>query len=166
MKKLLLWLAIGGVTYYAIEGVWRHFTCSDPPHIAMMIIGGLCFITVGCINQIPRFYAMPMCIQAFVGMLAVLLIEFASGIVVNVWLGWNLWDYSHLPLNLYGQVCLLYGGLWYLLMPFAIWLEDRLNWCGAIIAERHGKTQKYYLPIYDYSLREAYWWIIKHERTE
>ena len=30
-------------------------------------------------------------------------------------LGWNVWDYSSMPLNLYGQICLPFSGLWFLL---------------------------------------------------
>ena len=41
--------------------------------------------------------------------------EFITGAVVNVLLGWGVWDYSDRPLNLYGQVCLLYSLYWLLL---------------------------------------------------
>ena len=30
-------------------------------------------------------------------------------------MGWNVWDYSDMPLNLYGQICLPFTGLWFLL---------------------------------------------------
>ena len=42
-------------------------------------------------------------------------IEFAAGCIVNLWLQMDVWDYSFLPLNLFGQVCLLYTFLWALL---------------------------------------------------
>jgi len=151
MKKSLLWLLIGGIVYYAIEGLWRHFTGSAPPHVAMMTIGGLCFVAVGGINQIPRFYETPMLVQAIVGAVIVLAVEFLSGLVFNVWLGWYLWDYSHLPFNVMGQVCPLYGALWFLIMPFAIWLEDRINW---YYETAHGRRARY-----NYTLRDAYKWL-------
>ena len=150
MKKLLLWLAIGGVTYYAIEGIWRHITCSEPPHIAMMAIGGLCLVLVGGINQVPAFYHLSMRVQAILGSLIVLAVELAAGLVFNVWLGWGLWDYSHMPLNFMGQICALYWFLWLLLMPFAIWLEDRLCW---LIDKAYGRD-----AVYDYTLGDAYHW--------
>lgn len=34
---------------------------------------------------------------------------------INLVMGWNVWDYSDMPLNLYGQICLPFTGLWFLL---------------------------------------------------
>ena len=42
-------------------------------------------------------------------------IEFVAGAIVNVRLKLNVWDYSKMPLNLYGQVCLPFSLLWCLL---------------------------------------------------
>ena len=32
--------------------------------------------------------------------------EFITGIIVNKWLDLNVWDYSRLPFQLFGQICL------------------------------------------------------------
>ena len=32
--------------------------------------------------------------------------EFITGIIVNKWLGWGVWDYSDEPFHLFGQICL------------------------------------------------------------
>ena len=37
------------------------------------------------------------------------------GVADNLVMGWNVWDYSSMPLNLYGQICLPFSGLWFLL---------------------------------------------------
>jgi len=42
---------------------------------------------------------------------------------VNIVLGWEVWDYSQLPLNIMGQVCLLYSGMWFFISMPAIWLS-------------------------------------------
>ena len=35
-----------------------------------------------------------------------------AGLVLNCLLGFDIWDYSNVPLNLLGQVCLPYSFLW------------------------------------------------------
>ena len=60
--------------------------------------------------------------------LVVTAMEFAAGLVLNVWMGLEIWDYSDLPYNLLGQVCLLYMNLWFLLSLPAILLDDWLRW--------------------------------------
>ena len=39
-------------------------------------------------------------------------VEFAFGCVFNLVLKMNVWDYSHLPLNIAGQICPLFTLLW------------------------------------------------------
>lgn len=74
----------------------------------------------------------PNCVSLFSQMvlsaLIVTAMELAAGLVLNVWLGLGIWDYSDLPYNLFGQVCLLYMNLWFLLSLPAILLDDWLRW--------------------------------------
>ncbi len=148
MKKIL-WLIIGGLVYYAIEGFWRIPENGGWANIAMLFVGGLCFVLVGSINQVPAFYGKSMRFQAVFGALLVLIVEFISGCILNLWLGMGIWDYSNMPFNILGQVCLLYGILWILLIPFGIWLEDWLNYTFWF---RYGGEK----PLYNYTLSEAY----------
>ena len=55
-------------------------------------------------------------------------IEFVSGCIVNLWLGWNVWDYSHMPFNLLGQICLPFSLLWVLVSGIAVILDDYLRY--------------------------------------
>ena len=116
---VVIWFALGAV-YLVMEGVWR----MGWTHIAMLPVGGLCGLCVGAMNQSPRFYRRPMWVQCLAGAAAILVIELAAGLVINRWLGLGVWDYSHHPGNVLGQICLQYGVLWFLLVPFAIWAED------------------------------------------
>lgn len=45
--KLLFLFGVGGVTYYAIELLWRGYS-----HISMLILGGICFVLLGLINEL------------------------------------------------------------------------------------------------------------------
>ncbi len=106
-----------------IEILWRGYT-----DISMMFVGGLCGFLVGRLNEHPKFYDRKMWQQCIIGSLITLVIEFISGMLLNVWLGLHVWDYSNTWGNLYGQICLPYALLWFLLMPLAIFTDDYLRY--------------------------------------
>ncbi len=114
--------AIGGLLYYLIEILWRG--CS---HMSMFIVGGICFVLIGLINEYLSFDT-PLWKQQLIAAVIVTLIEFFSGLILNVWLHMNIWDYSSLPFNLLGQICLEYSLMWILLSLPAILLDDWLRW--------------------------------------
>lgn len=155
MRKLLLWMLCGGMTYYAIEGVWHIPHNGGWANISMLAVGGLCFALVGAANQIPAFYNLPMRAQALIGACIALALEFASGCVLNLWLRLGLWDYSQMSFNIMGQICLTYGILWLLLMPLAIWLEDRLTLMWVIYNQHMGIHIRD--RVWDYTLKDVYW---------
>jgi len=121
-RVLILWLCLG-MMYLTIEGLWRGWT-----NIVMLPIGGFCGIAVGAINQSPRFYKCKIVWQSFIGAVIVLVVEFISGCILNIWLKLGIWDYSGQFGNIRGQICIQYAFLWFFLMPFAIWVEDYLRW--------------------------------------
>ena len=77
-------------------------------------------------------WPLPLWVQAILGGLAITAGELAAGLVLNVWLGLDIWDYSGQWSNLWGQICPLYTGLWCLLAGPVIvgfdWLDHWL--CG------------------------------------
>lgn len=119
--KYVILFVIGGFVYCGIELAYRQRT-----HWTMFIVGGLCFIFCGSINE---YFDWDMLIwkQMFICTCGITTIEFISGCVVNIWLGWNIWDYSNLPLNILGQICLLFSIIWYGLSLIAIVLDDWLR---------------------------------------
>ena len=113
---------IGGIIYYLIEIAWRGHS-----HWTMYLLGGLCFICLGCINEaIP--WEMPLWKQVAIGTTIITGLEFVTGCIVNLWLGWNVWDYSNAPLNILGQICLPYMILWMPLAVIGIILDDCLRY--------------------------------------
>ena len=120
-KYLFLFLA-GGVSYYGIEIAWRGHS-----HWSMMVLGGLCFVLVGLINNFFTF-DMYMEVQALIGSIIITVLEFCTGMVVNVLLGWNVWDYSNKPLNIYGQVCIEFTAVWFFLSILIIYVDDYIRY--------------------------------------
>lgn len=71
---------------------------------------------------------MPLWKQIGIGEIVVLALEFITGCIVNIWLGWNIWDYSSLPFNILGQICLPFAILWIPLILVVIVLDDYLRY--------------------------------------
>ncbi len=53
--------------------------------------------------------------KCIIGSLVITSLEFVVGCIVNIYMGLKVWDYSKLPLNILGQICLMYSMLWGLL---------------------------------------------------
>ena len=120
-KHIILFL-IGGIAYVGIELLWRGYS-----HWTMFILGGLCFICCGLLNEIIP-WEMVLSKQMLMGAVIVTLLEFLTGMIVNVKLGWNVWDYSNLPLNICGQICPIFFIAWYYVSGLAIILDDYLRY--------------------------------------
>ncbi|MBS5481407.1 MAG: putative ABC transporter permease [Acutalibacteraceae bacterium] len=105
MKCALGIFCIGGLAYNAIEILWRGYT-----HWSMFIVGGACFQIIGRVQSAFRHVSLfRRCVLCSAAITAV---EFASGCLFNLHMKLNVWDYSKMFGNLYGQVCLLYSVLW------------------------------------------------------
>lgn len=120
--ELLLFL-IGGRVYTWIEILWRGYT-----HWTMFVLGGACFVIMGLLNEhrIPWHWCLLR--QSVVSAVIITIFEFFTGCIVNLWLGWDVWDYSSLPLNLCGQICLYFFLLWIPLSVAGIVLDDWIRY--------------------------------------
>ena len=105
IKKYSLLFTLGAVGYAAIEVIWRGYT-----HWSMMIAGGVCFILFSLVAEVMK--GKKLLTKAMICALGVTAVEFVFGVVFNLWLKMDVWDYSHMPLNLLGQICPLFTVLW------------------------------------------------------
>lgn len=121
MKAFTLFLT-GGIIYFYMEIIYRGYS-----HYSMIICGGLCFYFVGGLNQWSR-KTLPFTIQMLLGAIIITVLEFITGVIVNLWLGMDVWDYSYMPYNLLGQICLPYSILWLLLSAVIILLDDLIRY--------------------------------------
>ena len=64
----------------------------------------------------------------FIGSIIITILEFITGCIVNLWLGWNIWDYSNLPYNLLGQISLFSSIGWIGLSLVGIVLDDYIRY--------------------------------------
>ena len=107
LSIFLLAFFLGGTLYVLLELLWR-----GRSHVSMFCAGGLALLLL---HGLFLRFALPLFAQCLVGGLVITAIEFVAGAIVNVHLKLNVWDYSKMPLNLYGQVCLPFSLLWCLL---------------------------------------------------
>ena len=125
MKQLnkyafLMWF--GGSFYVTLEVFWRKYS-----HWTMFVLAGIVFITIGLLNEIWSWET-SLCLQVTVGTVIATIGEFITGCIVNLWLGWNVWDYSELPFNILGQVTPQFILLWIPISLLAIVLDDIIRW--------------------------------------
>lgn len=121
IKMLILFLT-GGLIYFALEMLFR-----GRSHWTMIVVGGICFLICGGINEIFT-WEMPLIWQGIISALIITIIELIAGCIINIQMNLNVWDYSDLPFNLYGQICLLFSLLWGLLGMVAVVVDDYLRY--------------------------------------
>lgn len=96
-----------------LELIWR-----GRSHVSMAIAGGVSLVLMfGVLRWLPH---VTLLLRAMIGSAVITAVEFIVGAIVNVRMGLHVWDYSELPYNCYGQICLRYSFLWFLLcVPLA-----------------------------------------------
>lgn len=111
MRKIQIFL-IGALGYGIIEILWRGFT-----HPSMLLAGGICFLAI---TQIADYFiGFSTFKKSVLASFFITAVEMTIGVIVNIGLNLNVWDYSGLPLNILGQICLIYSVLW-LFLSFII----------------------------------------------
>ena len=99
---------LGATGYFGIELLFRGFS-----HWSMALCGGLCLCLIYAVNY--KLNRTPLLIRALLGSLIITAVELASGCLLNLYLGWHIWDYSNYAIHLWGQITPTFSGLWFLL---------------------------------------------------
>lgn len=120
-KKTMEYPAVftgGGLIYGMLELLFRGRT-----HWSMLIAGGVCSALIYAVNA---HFRIPLHRKWLLGGVMITTVEFIAGCIVNIRLGWQVWDYSAHPFHIMGQICPAFFALWYLLSIPAVWL------CGKV----------------------------------
>ena len=121
IKDLMLF-AIFGTIYVLLEICWRGYS-----HWTMWFVGGLCGYFAAVQNSKTE-WNVPLVQQVLRVDLFVLACEFVFGFILNIVLKLNVWDYSDMPYNIMGQVCLPFAIIWLPLCAIAIVLDDYIEY--------------------------------------
>jgi len=106
--EYLLVFTTGACGYAFLEYLWRGYS-----HWTMEILGGVCFLLIYLIEK--RYSDIPLVKKCLIGTALITVLEFLTGILVNITFDMAVWDYSDVPFNILGQVCAMYSALWFLL---------------------------------------------------
>ena len=124
--SMLLW-SWGGTVYFLLEVAFKSAT-HEPERFSwtMLVLAMLLTVPVErCGEQLP--WEVPLIWQALVCAVLATAAEFAAGLILNVWLGLGIWDYSHMWGNILGQICpqffLVWWGLCLIFIPMFDWLR-------------------------------------------
>ena len=112
----------GAVGYALLEILWRGFT-----HWTMALAGGICLTAIFIMNMLVPVSSV--FLKELFGALIITAVEYAFGYVFNIVLQWNIWDYSAMPLNIKGQVCLFFTMLWYLICIPVVSICEYIRTC-------------------------------------
>lgn len=104
----ILVFILGGVAYAMIEVLFRGHT-----HWTMVLTGGACVLTMYMMSG--WLLDIPLIASALTGALIITMYELVVGLIVNIRLGWSVWDYSDMPGNILGQICPTFSAIWFLL---------------------------------------------------
>lgn len=116
----LFWF--GGSFYVTLEVFYR-----QKSHWSMFLLAGIVFILIGLLNEIWDWDT-NLFLQIFAGSFIATIGEFITGCIVNLWLGWNIWDYSNLYGNILGQITPQFILLWIPISLVAIVVDDIIRW--------------------------------------
>ncbi len=116
-SELLLGL-FGALGYGLLEIFWRGCT-----HWSMLLAGAFCVFAIDHLDRTCG--GIGDWGKACLGGLIITMVELTFGVVFNFWARAGVWDYSALPFNFQGQICLYYALLWVVIAKI---LLNLLRW--------------------------------------
>jgi uncharacterized membrane protein len=120
-KNVILFM-VGFCSYVTIEVLFRGFS-----YPMMGVCGGFAIVILDKIND-RISWNIDLVIQGIIGMLVV------TGMELVIGLSWEylpipvMWDYSNIPLNYRGIICVPFMIIWFFLSLVAIFLADAINY--------------------------------------
>ena len=118
-----LWMfGTGGSAYFLLELLYRGHS-----HVSMFFAGGLSAALIFLLCCGGKLRGAGWYVRCALGSAIITAVEFFTGVFVNLYLQLHVWDYSSLPLNLLGQICLPFSAFWFFLTLPILALGDLLN---------------------------------------
>ena len=102
-----------------MEILWRGYT-----HPTMCFAGGIASCAV---YYIAKNINAGIFIKALYGAFAITSVELLFGVVFNIFLKLDVWDYSGLPFNFMGQICVGYFFIWYIICLGLIHIYSKIK---------------------------------------
>ena len=110
--SVLMW-TWGGAAYFLLEVAYKTAR-GEPERISwtMLVLAAILCIPIERAGaEMP--WDVPLWVQAAGCAVLVTATELIAGLILNVWLGLGVWDYSDLWGNLWGQICPQFAAIWW-----------------------------------------------------
>lgn len=121
LKNTVLFVC-GFCMYISIEVLFRGYS-----YKLMGLLGGLCMCMIGGINNYIS-WDFPLFCQMTTGASIVTLFELIIGLADKYFWHIGMWDYSNMPMNFEGVICVPFFFVWMILSFFAIILSDAIEY--------------------------------------
>lgn len=121
LRKVVLFL-VGFCVYITIEVCFRGYS-----YPAMGLCGGVILLMVDMINETIS-WDMDILLQGAIGAVIATLFEFIIGCVCIRFGFAQMWDYTNIPLNYRGIICLPYSLAWIPVSIAGIFIADAINY--------------------------------------
>ncbi len=118
MTKKIWLTCFGGYSYFLLELIFN-----GNSSWFSFVLGGICFRIISKI----RLFNLSNIFKCVVCGILITIVEFSTGIIFNLMLNWKMWDYSTLPFNILGQICLPFSLIWVVLSFPAIKIDEILT---------------------------------------
>lgn len=125
--SVLLWFWTGGLYFFG-EVAWKTIR-GRPESISWTMFALAILLAIPlerCGAELP--WETPLLWQACICAAAITATEFVAGVVLNVWMGLGVWNYSDLPGNVLGQICPQFSLLWVVLSIAGIVMLDWMRY--------------------------------------
>ncbi len=121
IRKSVLFI-VGFCLYITIEVLFRGYS-----YPAMGIVGGLMLLILDDINSILP-WTIDLCVYGFIGSFFATLFELFIGKFLIFINHPQMWDYSNLPLNYQGIICLPFSFGWIFVSLVGVFVADAINY--------------------------------------
>lgn len=112
-----------GSLYYILEVIFKKTHSS---HWSMFVLAGISSVLfIDGLNNLFS-YDMDFLLQIFLCSTAITICELFVGLIVNT--DYSIWNYTNMPLNYKGQICLPFYFLWMFLSFIFIPFLDYIEW--------------------------------------
>lgn len=121
IESLIIFIIFGSI-YFILEIIY-----DGTSHWSMFICAGLTGNVADYIQK--NTYNMKLLNKSIIITSNILVLEYITGYIFNIYLNLNIWDYSANSYNLSGQICLLFALIWFFLFsPLIIWLVEAIRY--------------------------------------
>ena len=95
-------------------------------HITMGLLGGVAMLFIHSLND-KRRRGMLIITAMAAGAVFITCVEYIAGLILNISLGLEIWDYSSLSLNYRGQICAEYSLKWGIITLAGMFFDELMR---------------------------------------